>query len=134
MEQGCMVKKTDDVVMNTTPSVGDVRMNGAHDIGSTRECGELTKCIINEERRCAVHNCGTRMIKVTSSKWVKNKKTGLYVTRSVKVPKLICVERNGGLESPSRSTPTRTRAGKSNIVGRALKIFGNLENTENVEK
>ena len=134
MEQSCMVKKTDDVMMNTTPSVGDVRMNGAHDIGSTRECGELTKCVINEERRCAVHNCGTRTTKVTSSKWVKNKKTGLYVTRSVKVPKLICVERNGGLESPSRSTPTRTRAGKSNIVGRALKIFGNLENTENVEK
>ena len=64
---------------------------------------------IDEKRRCIVHLCGTRTVKVTSNKWLINKKTGQYWTRKVKVSKLICVAKNGGLESPSKYTPTKTR-------------------------
>ena len=55
-------------------------------------------------------------VKVSSDKWMLNEKTGLYGTRKVKVSKLICVAKNGGLESPSKSTPTRNRVTKTNLV------------------
>ena len=64
------------------------------------------KCEINEDRRCVVHLCGNRTFKVSSDKWLLNKKTGLYGTRKVKVSKLICIARNGGTESPNKATPT----------------------------
>ena len=69
-----MVMNNDDVAMSTTPSVGEKMMNRVHDRGSARECVEVTKCVINEDRRCITHDCGTRTIKVTSSKWVKKRK------------------------------------------------------------
>ena len=58
-----MVMNNDDVAMSTTPSVGEKMMNRVHDRGSARECVEVTKCVINEDRRCITHDCGT-------SKWV----------------------------------------------------------------
>ena len=92
------------------------------------------RCEINEDRRCVVHLCGTRTIQVSSDKWLLNKKTGLYGTKKVKVSKLICIARNGGVESPSKSTPTRTRVSKSKLVGRAIGLFENLECSNNGQK
>ena len=68
-KQHGMVKNIDDVTMSTTPPVGDMMMNRAQDRGSARECIEMTICVISEERRCVTHDCGTRTINVTSSKW-----------------------------------------------------------------
>ena len=115
---------------STMPSVGTEK-NCGNDKVSDGISGTGDESVINEERRYSTHNCGTRTIKVSSDKWVKNNKTGLYSTKKVKVSKLICVYRNGGLESPQKSTPTRTRAANQNLVGRAIKIFGKIEQLKN---
>ena len=122
--------RNDMNAMSTMPSVGS-ETNCDNDKVSDVICGTGDKCVINEERMCSTHNCGTRTIKVSSDKWVKNNETGLYSMKKVKVSKLICVYRNGGLESPQKSTPTRTRAANQNLVGRAINIFGKIEQLKN---
>ena len=91
-------------------------------------CSE-EKCEIDKNRMCIVHDCGTRTVKITSKKWMLNKKTGLYGSRSVKVSKLICVAKNGGLESPRKSTPPRARVGIKNVVGKTIGMFEQLESS-----
>ena len=63
------------------------------------------------------------MIKVTSKKWVENKKTGLHGFRNQRVTRLICIAKNGVLKSPRNSTPTRIKATQKNVVGQIIKNF-----------
>ena len=58
---------------------------------------------------------------------MKSNKTGIYRTKKVKVSKLICFYRNRGLELPQKTTPTKNRAANENLMGRAINIFGNIE-------
>ena len=121
------------MMTKTTPEVRSVQLESLNnDEGSHTNVN--MRCEINEDRRCVVHLCGARTIKISSGKWLLNKKTGLYGTKKVKVSKLICIARNGGVESPSKSSPTRTRVSKSKLVGRAIGLFENLECSNNCQK
>ena len=56
--------------------------------------GRVQNCNIDKNKMCTVYNCGTRVIKVSSKKWVYNKKTVLYGYRYQKTNKLICIDKN----------------------------------------
>ena len=104
----------EDVVRTPAPSVNndDVR-ESKYDRVSGENDRRGTKCVIENER-CITHNCGTRMIKVSAKKWVKNRKTGLFGTKTIKETKMICIDRNGGLETNSCVDSDVTRRGADN--------------------
>ena len=69
-----------------------------------------------ESKRCITHGCMTREIKVSAKKWVKNKKTGIFGWRTSKETKLICILKNGGLDSKSSLEQVETRLGNSDLA------------------
>ena len=65
------------VTRTTAPSLKNKNSKGS--------VQNATKCDIDKNRMCNTHNCGTRTIKVTTKKWVMNKKTGLFGNKNVKL-------------------------------------------------
>ena len=115
-----------EMLMMSAPSMRNCDINPITHGGSVQN---NERCDIGPDRMCRTHKCGTRTIKVTSTKWTKNKKTGLHGNKNIKVTKLICIARNGGQESPRVATPTRNRAFKNNLVGRAISQFEKIEDS-----
>ena len=111
-----------------SPSAGKL---GKYD--AKGEVQNSERCDIGVDRMCKTHECGKRTIKVTSTKWTKNVKTGMFGNRCFKVTTLICIAKNGGQDSPKNSTPTRNGASRNNLVGRALNQFEMIENSRSFE-
>ena len=70
------MKRYNQLVMqeSTMPAVGS-ETNCDNDKVSDVICGTGDKCVINEERMCSTHSCGTRTITVSADK------SGLRTTR-----------------------------------------------------
>ena len=77
------------------------------------------KCVLSD-RVCSTHGCGTRVIKVSSKRWVMNKKTGLYGNKTVKVNRLICNFKNGGPKSRMVTQDVARADGDVEILAGAL--------------
>ena len=122
------MKRDDDEPPPTPSTAKNVHLKSLPDnMGRSND----EKCNIDKNGMCTIHECGTRSIKVTSKKWMLSKKTGLYGSRNVKVSKLICVAKNGGLISPRKSTHDRTRVGVSNVKGGTVEKIESSESSNN---
>ena len=84
------------------------------------------KCVLSD-KGCSTHGCDTRVIKVSSKRWLMNKRTGLYGNKTVKVDRLICTYKNGGPKSRMVTKNEARASGESEFLSGAL--GNNLESS-----
>ena len=133
IENECVVESNVSNTVDNHEEVSVLPAPSVTNIATKGSSQQFERCDIGPNRMCNTHNCGTRTVKVTSTKWTKNTKTGIFGNKSIKVTKLICIEKNGGQEAPRNSTPTRTRLGSRNLVGRAINDYEKLESSRSFE-
>ena len=83
---------TTKIIQNTTPST-----SSSVEIDDKKAMNSNTvRCDVSKDGICMIHNCGTKKVPTSVSKWCWLEKKKMYGYKTVKVTRYICMNRISG--------------------------------------
>ena len=115
--EGCMrlngntSSTTTKINQNTTPSAGSsVKSDDKKAMNSN-----TAQCDVDKDGICLIHNCGTKKVPTSISKWYWLEKKKKYGYKTVKVTRYIRMSRISGRVDPINSPQSRRLAEVDNV-------------------